>query len=119
MPDPQIAIMDCLHPNAVCALVLHYSQLRSQYQLAKAFWDKFPTELEWQTFLCSPEFLHGVDEFAQVMADMREVVETGDVMSAEAVQNLGGQNHERAMYAVEELEQVLGVAGEEIISASL
>jgi hypothetical protein len=108
-----------MHPEAVISLVLHYSQLRSQYRLAQSFWEQFPTEADWQAFLCSAEFLHGVDEFAQVLKDMRDAMALGGLMTPEDVQQIGGQNHDRAMYAVEELAQLLEIPGEEIISASL
>jgi hypothetical protein len=107
------------HPEAVIALVLHYSRLRAQYRLGEALWRQFPSEEEWQGFLESREFLEGVDEFAQVLKDMRDALSLGGLMTPEDVQTIGAQNHERAMYAVEELAAVLELPGEEIISASL
>lgn len=104
------------NPQAVIALVLELSELRSRALVGQALAARFHSEADWLAFINSTAFVELVDEFAQCVADIRTTVAFGPVITPETVQQAIAQHYGRALDAVGELAVDLNVDGADLLA---
>lgn len=110
---------DCVNGEdqaAVIAVTLLLSQMRSMFAVGRGLAAKFPTEESWQAFLQSPIYDEVVTEFAQCVADIRDMAQLGPALSPQEVQNAVASHYPRALDAVQELAELVEVPGEDILA---
>lgn len=113
-PDPLGPVFETEHPMHVLALTLELSHLRSTYLVGRALAEAFPTDADWVNACNTQDFLELVDEFAQVIADVRQTLRGVDP-TPEAVAKAMGQHYQRALVAVEAFAELVGIEGEELL----
>lgn len=103
-------------PHAVLAVMLELSQLRSAYVVGKALHDRFPTEDAWVAGMNDRATIELVDEFADFLASLRTAIEFGEHLDPEGVQRAVNLHYEKALRAVGDFSEFLGVDGPEVLS---
>jgi len=103
-------------PHAALAVMLELSQIRSAYVVGKALHDRFPTEDTWIAGMNDRATIELVDEFAEFLSNLRTTLEFGATLDPEGVQAAVAEHYERALSAVADFSEMLGVDGAEVLS---
>lgn len=113
-PDPLGPVFETEHPLHVLALTLELSHLRSAYIVGRALYENFPDEGQWVAACNSPDFLALVDEFAQVIHDVRQELSSVEP-TPQSVASAVEMHFQRAMLAVDEFSALIGIKGEDLL----
>lgn len=102
--------------HAFVAVVLHLSYLRSQLLVADALARRYPTEEAWQALLNDPLFQETIRDLSEIVADLRDGGLLGLTPDPAALAAAAQQHHGRALEAVEDLAQALGVDPHDLLT---
>jgi len=103
-------------PHATLAVMMELSQLRSSYVVGRALWERFPTEDAWIAALNHRDTRELVDEFAEFLSNLRTTIEFGPALDPEGVQEAVMEHYERALDAVKDFADYIGVDGPSVLS---
>jgi hypothetical protein len=103
------------YPQALLTVASELMHLRSQYIVSRALAEKFPDEASLETALSSQNVLQNIDQFAQLILEIRAEIAAGTANPAATLQMIQ-EYHGDALRAVDDLAKLLGVTGEDLLS---
>lgn len=104
------------HHNTFLAMMLALSQLRSSYVIGKALYEKWPDNDEWVRACSSNEMVEMVDEFGEMITDIRDTMAMAPITGPEAAQSAVAEHYGQALSSVADFAQLIGVEGEDILA---
>ena len=115
-PSKYDKITHTRHHNTFLAMMLALSQLRSSYVIGKALYEKWPNNDDWVRACSSHEVVELVDEFGEMITDIRDTVAMAPITGPEEAQSAVAEHYGQALASVADFAQLIGVEGEDLLA---
>lgn len=102
-------------PWSSLAVLLHLSRMRSEFAVARALAERFPTEAEWQSFLQDPVVHEEINALSGVIADIRGGHINPVDLTPTVVAKMATPHMDRALECVALTAERLGIATEDLL----
>ncbi len=96
--------------------MLALSQLRSMHVIGAALYKKWPDNDDWMRACSSHEVLEMVDDFGEMIQDIRDTMAMSVVTGPEEAQTAIAEHYGRALNAVADFAQLIDVDGEDLLA---